>query len=47
MSDKKQLTTAGGAPGPDNQNVMTTGPADRCCCRTCGSWRSSPTSIAR
>jgi catalase len=26
MADKKKLTTAGGAPVPDNQNVMTAGP---------------------
>lgn len=26
MSDKKSLTTTGGAPVPDNQNVMTVGP---------------------
>lgn len=26
MSDKPKLTTTDGAPVPDNQNVMTTGP---------------------
>src|SRR5450756_545802 len=26
MADKKKLTTAGGAPVPDNQNTMTAGP---------------------
>ena len=26
MSEKKQLTTVAGAPGPDNQNLMTAGP---------------------
>jgi catalase len=26
MSDKKKLTTIGGAPVPDNQNVLTAGP---------------------
>ena len=26
MKDKKKLTTAAGAPVPDNQNAMTAGP---------------------
>ena len=47
MAKKKQLTTNAGAPVADNQNAMTAGPRGPCCCRTSGSWRSSPTSTAR
>jgi catalase len=42
MSDK--LTTAFGAPVPDNQNTMTAGWAG---CRTCGFWKNWPISTAR
>ena len=48
MTDEKKLTTNAGAPVADNQNVDDRRAARAaCCCRTSGSWRSSPTSTAR
>ena len=34
--EKKKLTTAAGAPVPDNDKAITAGHRGPCCCRTSG-----------